>query len=87
MRAMDSRQRIMDSAAVGPMQFTQDQRTYIDDMPHYGRTEPLPVGFNMSHQFRDEDGACCLEEMWPDNDQGWASPQGSFGREFIAVVP
>ncbi len=88
MQSQNARQRIMDSAAVGPQQFTISQRTYIDDMPHYGRTDPLaPDDFNMAHQYHDSDGTCYYEELWPDGDQGFALPGGSFGREFVTVVP
>lgn len=86
MDPQDSRQRIMDSAAVGPMQFTQSQRTYIDDMPHVGRTDPMPPQFNFARQHQDDDGTCYYEDMESDGDS-WVIPGGSFGRDFMAVSP
>jgi hypothetical protein len=52
----DARQRLMDTEAVGPEQFTIDQQTYIDDMPHQGRTDPFAGEGHTAKQVTSVDG-------------------------------
>lgn len=87
MEPQNSRQRIMDSAAVGPQQFTVSQRTYIDSMPHVGRSDPLPTDFHMSKTTHTSDGTMFYSDLWPDDEDGWADPGGSFGSLFAVTRP
>jgi hypothetical protein len=89
MDAQTSRQRIMDNAAIGPQQFTLSQRTYIDSMPHVGRTDPQPnTDFHLSRQTQTPDGTCYYEDGQADGDQGWIFPDDMpWGTTTAAVRP
>ncbi len=85
---MDAQQRILDNAAVGINQFTIDQRTYIDSMPHVGRTDPTPTGdFHLSKMTQTDDGSCFYQDLLPDGDAGWADDSPSFGELWGATKP
>lgn len=75
MKPQSSHDRIMDGAAVGPGQFTIDQQTYIDAMPHVGRTDPVPTDFHLSRvTYVPETGSAYYDDLLPCGSDGWADP-------------
>ena len=74
MRSQTSHQRVMAGDAVGPAQFTIDQRTYIDDMPKIGREDPVPSDFHLATITRDSTGGMTYNDLWSDGDAGWRDP-------------
>lgn len=84
----DAQARILNRSAIGPHQFNIDQQTYIDGMPHVGRTDPLPSSdFHLAKMTQTDDGSCCYQDMLPDGDAGWADDDPSFGETWGALRP
>jgi hypothetical protein len=75
---MNARERIMDRDAVGPLQQTISQQSFLDGLPRVGRADPSPANWPMAAITQSANGDATYHDLLTAG-ADWIDPGGNFG--------